>query len=111
MKNVALAVFVFAALSLLAAPLLAAGDAAKGKGVYMANCIACHNPDPTKDGALGPAIKGSSKALIEARVLNGSIKYDQSYPKGYKPKRDTRFMVPLPHLKPSLDDIAAFLNS
>lgn len=111
MKNVAIAVFFFAALILLASPLMAAGDAAKGKGVFMANCIACHNPDPSKDGPLGPAIKGSAKALLEARVLNGNIKYDQSYPKGYKPKRDTRIMVPLPHLKPSLDDLAAFLNS
>ena len=82
----------------------AAGDAAKGKKIYIANCIACHNLDPSKDGAIGPANKGSSRALVEARVLRGK------YPKGYKPKRTTKLMPPLPHLKPHIDDLTAFLN-
>ena len=63
---------------------MAAGSAAKGKQVYMANCIACHNVNPAKAGALGPELKGSSKALVSARVLSGK------YPKGYKPKRATK---------------------
>ena len=83
---------------------MAAGDAGKGKQVYMVNCIACHNLDPSKDGAIGPANKGASRALVEARVLRGK------YPKGYKPKRTTKLMPPLPHLKPHIDDLTAFLN-
>jgi mono/diheme cytochrome c family protein len=83
---------------------LAAGDAAKGKQLYIANCSACHNLDPSKPGAIGPEIKGSSLALLTTRVLAGT------YPKGYKPKRNTKLMVPLPHLKPNLADIAAFLK-
>lgn len=83
---------------------LAAGDAAKGKQAYMANCIACHNMDPGKPGAIGPELKGSSKALLTARVLSGA------YPKGYKPKRPTKMMPPMPHLKGNIDDLAAFLK-
>ncbi len=83
---------------------MAAGDAAKGKQVYMVNCIACHNLDPSKDGAIGPALKGSSKELVTMRVLLGT------YPKGYKPKRPTKMMPPLPHLKANIEDLAAVLK-
>ncbi len=82
----------------------AAGDAAKGKQVYTINCAACHNMDPAKVGALGPEVKGSSKELIAARLLSAS------YPKGYKPKRNTKLMVALPHLKGNIDDLAAYLK-
>ena len=82
----------------------AAGDAGKGKQSYMANCIACHNPDPAKDGAVGPAIKGSSAELVKMRVL------EAKYPAGYKPKRDTNLMPPLPHLAGNIDDLVAFLK-
>lgn len=71
----------------------------------MANCIACHSPDPSRDGPLGPALKGSPRELVEARVLR------VEYPKGYTPKRPTKLMTPLPHLAPSIPDLAAFLNS
>jgi mono/diheme cytochrome c family protein len=73
--------------------------------VYNSNCIACHGLDPTKDGALGPAVAGASLALIEARVLRSE------YPEGYPPKRPTKVMIPLPHLEPRLDELAAYLNS
>lgn len=76
-----------------------------GRGVYNANCIACHNMDPTKDGALGPAVAGSSLALLEARVLRAE------YPEGYTPKRDTRVMVALRHLEPKIKDLKAYLDS
>ena len=82
----------------------AEGDASKGKQVYMANCIACHNPDPSKDGAVGPAVKGSSRDLIFYRVTKAE------YPPGYKPKRDTKLMMKLEMLAPNVDDLAAFLK-
>jgi len=80
-----------------------AGDPGKGKQAYLANCIACHATDPSKDGPLGPAILGSSLPLIEARVMRAE------YPAGYAPKRGTKTMQPLPFLKPSLPDLAAYL--
>jgi mono/diheme cytochrome c family protein len=79
--------------------------ASRGERIYNVNCIACHHRDPTQDGGLGPPIAGSSRELIEARVIRGE------YPPGYTPKADTRLMIPLPHLEPELDALAAFLAS
>ena len=76
-----------------------------GRSVYNANCIACHNMNPAQDGALGPAVAGSSYELIEARVLRAG------YPEGYTPKRDSRVMVALPHLEPHLKELTAYLDS
>ena len=78
---------------------------ADGRAVYMGNCIACHALDATIDGALGPAVSGSSLELLEARVVRGE------YPEGYEPKRPSRVMVPLPHLEPKLPELAAYLQS
>ncbi len=78
--------------------------AARGRQVYLAQCTTCHNSDPSKDGPLGPAIKGSSRELIEARVLRGM------YPPGYKPKRGTAIMQTMPQLASAIDDLAAFLR-
>ena len=61
-----------------------------------------HKTDPAKDGPGGPAVKGSSWDLVEARVLNGT------YPPGYKPKRDSKVMPP--DLATSIPDLAAFLR-
>ena len=80
------------------------GDPEKGRRVYMATCISCHNPDPSKDGPIGPAIKGSSRDLIEARVLH------QSYPPGYTPKRKTALMPKQPQLEKDISNLAAYLS-
>jgi len=77
--------------------------AERGRRVYAANCIACHHQDPTREGGLGPPVAGSSRALLEARVLRAA------YPPGYEPKRDTRIMIALPHLEGELDALHAFL--
>jgi len=80
-----------------------AGDPARGRKVYLTNCTACHHSDPTQDGTLGPAIAGSSRELIEARVVHGR------YPEGYTPKRPSAQMPALPHLAPAVPDLAAYL--
>ncbi len=79
--------------------------ATRGQAVFAGNCTACHNPNPSLEGALGPAITGSSLELITARVLHAK------YPEGYTPKRDTVIMLALPYLEPELPAIHAFLNS
>jgi mono/diheme cytochrome c family protein len=76
----------------------------RGRAVYVANCVACHNNDPSKDGPIGPAIKGSSKELLEARVLT------TSYPAGYKPKRPTKVMPQFPFLKDEIPYLAEYLR-
>lgn len=78
--------------------------ASRGKQVYLTECIACHNPDPARDGVLGPAIKGASQELLEARVLRAA------YPPGYTPKRSTALMPAHPKLAPKIPDLAAFLR-
>ena len=80
------------------------GDPKRGRGIYLSACVACHNSDPSKEGPIGPAIKGSPKELIEARVLRSS------YPPGYTPKRNTHIMPAQPYLKDAIPDLAAFLN-
>ena len=76
-----------------------------GRSVYTANCIACHNMNPAEDGALGPAVAGSSLLLLEARIIRGE------YPEGYTPARPSMIMIPLPHLEPKLPELAAYLAS
>jgi mono/diheme cytochrome c family protein len=80
------------------------GSAEKGKQVWLGQCVACHNPDPARDGTLGPAVKGASPALLEARVVRGE------YPPGYQPKRPTKVMPPRPDLASSVPDLAAYLQ-
>jgi mono/diheme cytochrome c family protein len=77
--------------------------AARGRSVYMAYCIACHNPDPTKPGGLGPPNAGASRELLEAKVLRGE------YPPDYLPLRDTNAMMPLPHLERDIEALTVFL--
>lgn len=77
----------------------------RGKTVYKTQCIACHHSDPHKPGALGPDVFGSSKELIEARVMRAE------YPSGYQPKRSSHTMAPLPHLKNEIDSLYLYLNA
>ena len=76
-----------------------------GKGKYMANCTACHNPNPRLAGSVGPAIAGPSLELITARIMH------QTYPRGYKPKQNSNLMPPLPFLERDIPALHAFLNS
>jgi mono/diheme cytochrome c family protein len=82
-------------------PLSAAAE--RGREVYLSVCIACHAADPTRDGSAGPAVAGSSRELIEARVVRGT------YPPAYTPKRPSAVMPAFPNLAPHVDDLAAFL--
>jgi len=79
--------------------------AVDGERVYQNVCIACHNGDPTQDGSLGPAVAGSSEALIYARVVRGE------YPDGYTPKRPGSVVMPrFEYLEPQVPALAAYLN-
>ena len=103
-----------AALLALAAALglSACGDSAKpadplaerGRQIYLSQCTQCHATDPAQPGPVGPAVKGPSKALLEAKVLHGD------YPAGYTPKRPTKVMPPMPALAPDIDALVAYLR-
>jgi len=75
----------------------------RGERVYKNVCIACHNADPSQPGSLGPAVAGSSRELLEHRVLHGT------YPEGYVRQRSSAVMPQFPHLAGSIDDLAAYL--
>jgi mono/diheme cytochrome c family protein len=112
-KETKLAVLLFAALGLSAC----GGDSGnsssasnnpdwkRGRAVYVANCVACHNSDPAKDGPIGPALKGSPPELVKSRVLR------TEYPAGYKPKRNTKVMPTFPFLEPEIKYLAEYLRS
>jgi mono/diheme cytochrome c family protein len=77
--------------------------AQEGRHIYANVCIACHNGDPTRDGSLGPAIAGSSRELLEARVVRGE------YPPGYTPKRSSVTMPRFEYLADQVDALATYL--
>src|SRR3989449_11557890 len=79
-------------------------SAAQGRQVYLAHCATCHGPDPAQPGPLGPPIKGSSRTLLEAKVLR------QTSPPGYTPKRPTQLMPPLPALAGDIPALADYLK-
>ena len=79
-------------------------SAERGRQVYLAHCVACHNTDPAQAGPVGPPVKGASRALLEAKVLKGT------YPPGHTPKRSTTVMVPLPALAPDIAALADYLR-
>jgi mono/diheme cytochrome c family protein len=81
-----------------------AGDVVRGRQLYMAQCVACHNNDPAKPGPVGPPIRGASSELLTAKVVHGT------YPEGYKPQRDSRVMPPRPDLAPNIPDLAVYLR-
>ena len=76
----------------------------RGKTVYMARCIACHNVNPREVGSLGSAVFGSSRELLEVRVLRGE------YPPGYTPKKNSKLMPPMPELADDIAALHAYLN-
>jgi mono/diheme cytochrome c family protein len=79
-------------------------EAERGRQVYQSQCIACHNPDPAQVGSVGPPVKGSSRELLEAKVVRGA------YPPGYTPKRPTAVMQPMPQVADSIPPLAEYLR-
>lgn len=85
-------------------PAPASSAAARGRQVYLGQCAACHAADPAQTGPLGPPLKGSSRELLEAKVLRGA------YPPGYAPKRSTRVMPRMPVVAPDIPALAEYLQ-
>jgi mono/diheme cytochrome c family protein len=79
-------------------------EAERGRTVYASQCTACHAFNPAQPGAVGPEVKGSTRDLLEAKVLRGT------YPAGYRPKRPTSVMPPQPNLASDIPALAAYLK-
>ncbi len=104
MKNSAILIMMGGLFICFAFVALAKGDPAKGKEIYLRYCARCHGANPSWGSFRWPPITGSSRELLEARLLRAS------YPPGYKPKKPTKEMVAFPNLEPNIDDLFAFLN-
>ena len=80
-------------------------DIEKGRMVYFANCVSCHNNNPKKPGSIGPEIFGVSKDVLTQKIISGK------YPENYKPKRTSKIMPSMPHLNKEISNLHAFINS
>jgi mono/diheme cytochrome c family protein len=78
--------------------------AARGRQVYVAQCTSCHALSPAEAGPVGPSLKGSSRDVLEAKLLRGT------YPPGYTPKRPTQVMPVQPQSANDIDALAEFLK-
>lgn len=76
----------------------------RGRTLYNAQCITCHNTNPALEGPLGPPVSGSSIELLKTKILQGN------YPEKYTPKRDTRLMPKLPLTEEDISALAEFLK-
>ena len=77
----------------------------KGRIVYFANCVSCHNNNPKKPGSIGPEVYGASLDVLAQKIIFGK------YPENYKPKRTSKIMLLMPHLKKEISNLHAFINS
>ncbi len=80
-------------------------DIKKGRMVYLANCVSCHNNNPKKLGSIGPEIYGVSIDVLTKKIVSGE------YPENYKPKRTSKIMPSMPHLNKEIPNLHAFINS
>jgi mono/diheme cytochrome c family protein len=76
----------------------------RGRQIYLSQCIACHNADPSKAGPIGPDVRGASAELLRAKVIDGT------YPPGSTPKRPTKLMQPMPNLANDIPALAEYLR-
>ena len=77
----------------------------KGRMVYFANCVSCHNNNPKKPGSIGPEVYGVSIDVLTQKIVSGK------YPENYRPKRTSKIMPSMPHLNKEILNLHAFINS
>ena len=80
-------------------------DIEKGRMVYFANCVSCHNNNPKKPGSIGPVVYGVPIDVLTQKIVSGE------YPENYRPKRTSKIMPLMPHLNSEISNLYAFINS
>ncbi len=80
-------------------------DIEKGRMLYFANCVSCHNNNPRKPGSIGPEVYGVSIDVLTQKIVSGK------YPENYRPKRSSKIMPSMPHLNKDISNLHAFINS
>lgn len=81
----------------------------KGKRLYMANCLQCHNRDPNIKGSIGPEVVDAPLEIMTSKIMTG--KYPEVLPDGFVPKRKTKAMRAIPKLKDDIPAIWAWVQS
>ena len=81
----------------------------KGRILYVANCLRCHNKDPNERGSIGPEIADAPYEVMYSKIMTG--KYPDPLPEGYVPKRTSRAMMPIPRLKEDIPAIWHYVQS
>ncbi len=81
----------------------------KGKRLYLANCIQCHNKDPNLKGSLGPEMIDAPLSVMTSKVMTGL--YPAPLPAGFVPKRKTKAMRKIPKLQNDIPAIYAWVQS
>ena len=79
-------------------------DIEKGRMVYFANCVSCHNNNPKKPGSIGPEVYGVTIDVLTQKIVYGK------YPENYRPKRPSKIMPSMPHLNKEISNLHAFIN-
>ena len=80
-------------------------DIDKGRMVYYANCVSCHNNNPKKPGSIGPEVYGVTIDVLTQKIVYGK------YPENYRPKRSSKIMPSMPHLNKEISNLHVFINS
>ena len=80
-------------------------DIEKGRMVYFANCVSCHNNNPKKPGSIGPVVYGVPIDVLTQKIVSGK------YPENYRPKMTSKIMPLMPHLNSEILNLYAFINS
>ena len=80
-------------------------DIEKGRMVYFANCVSCHNNNPKKPGSIGPVVYLVPIDVLTQKIVSGK------YPENYRPKRTSKIMPLMPHLNSEISNLYAFINS
>jgi mono/diheme cytochrome c family protein len=84
-------------------------DLARGKKLYSANCIACHNKDPNLKGSIGPEMVDAPLEVMTSKVMTGN--YPEKLPMGFVPKRKSKAMKKITKLQKDIPVIHAWVQS
>lgn len=84
-------------------------DLEKGKRLYNANCLQCHNKNPGLKGSLEPELIDTPLEVMTIKVTTG--RYPVKFPVGYVPKRKTKVMRAFPLLKDDINSIRTYIQS
>jgi mono/diheme cytochrome c family protein len=86
-----------------------AAGLARGKKVYMAVCIQCHNKDPNIKGPIGPEMVDAPIEVMTSKVMTSN--YPNPLPSGFVPKRKSHAMRAFPKLQADIPYIHAWVQS